>query len=730
MALSGSFGNTFRTGYRLQIDWSAFQDAGANTSTVDIHMYLVSLGSQYPIDSSAPKSGRTNIHGYGSTFTGSARLSGNQKKWLHSQRQVVQHTNDGRAIINISGAFDIGVTLGGQYYDTVSTSVTATLDTIPRASTVSSSINFFALSNLAISINRASTGFTHTAEISVGGTLVKTLTGLTTSGTFSFTQAENTTILQRINANDRIATSVTITLKTYSGSTLIGTTTKAGSVSAPLASTVTFNPSSPTLGTNPIAGSFTTSSTGLTHTVLITLGSFSKTLTGLGTTFSWTPTESEHNSMLSQVTGTSRDANVTVTTFFNGVQVKYATYTTFTLNVNETAPTFTASQVTFSDTNSTTTAITGNNQYFIQNHSTLTVSIDSPAVAHNGATISQYVLTLNGVTATMTSTGTYSFGTIDSSSNVTLQVKAVDSRGNSTTISHVINVVAYTVPTVSVSGARTGGFGEDTVVTLRGAFSTLLVEGVNKNTLSSLQYRYKATTGASWSSWTSHTFTTSGSAWAGNALNLTLSALDSFSVEVKISDRFSTTTNSTSIRAGSPLMFLDSTNKALGINKFPEAPYTLDVAGMARFDGSIVSNGLSSSSTSTNNIFGTTNLQTVNVSGTATFSRTHSILAQGELSLQNGWVNYSSPSEGFARASYKKLSSGLVILTGLVTSGTLQAVITSLPVGCRPTKILTFAGVEGGNWASRIDVSPSGEIKMISGATGWCSFSNIAFYAE
>lgn len=124
MALSGTFGNTFRTGYRVQIDWSATQSIVNNQSTITLNFYLVSLGSSYTINSSATKDGFTSIGGTSEAYSGAglANLTGNQKKLLNQQVRTVTHNSNGTLSLDLVGSFDIEVTLGGTFYGTVSAS--------------------------------------------------------------------------------------------------------------------------------------------------------------------------------------------------------------------------------------------------------------------------------------------------------------------------------------------------------------------------------------------------------------------------------------------------------------------------------------------------------------------------------------------------------------------------------------------------------------------------------
>lgn len=141
----------------------------------------------------------------------------------------------------------------------------------------------------------------------------------------------------------------------------------------------------------------------------------------------------------------------------NGVELgKSAQYAMGSItNAN---PTFASSQVSFNDSNSTIAAITGStsaNPIIVKGKSTLAVTYTA-ATANKGATISKYEFTLNGVTKTSTTAGgTVSFGTIDAEKDLTLTVRATDSRGNYTEFTKIIPIVQYVKPTVAPHSSHT-----------------------------------------------------------------------------------------------------------------------------------------------------------------------------------------------------------------------------------------------------------------------------------
>ena len=154
----------------------------------------------------------------------------------------IAHTPDGSKSFTISG-------FSGWIYNsgtTYASSQTFTLPTIPRASSVSCSTANIG-SNATITINRASTSFTHTLTYSFGS-LSGTIATKTSSTNISWTIP--TTLYGQI-PNSKSGTG-TITCDTYSGSTLIG------SKSTSFTATVSESASKPTLSPTAVDSNNTT----------------------------------------------------------------------------------------------------------------------------------------------------------------------------------------------------------------------------------------------------------------------------------------------------------------------------------------------------------------------------------------------------------------------------------------------------------------------------------------
>ena len=216
MASSGSFSGSIKDGhYKLRVDWSQSKNVSDNTSTITCKMYLV---NDWSLSINSRSSNYTTIAGTKKTFTSPA-ISSTGTHLLGTVSQTVSHNSDGSKSITISSAFYIQATLSGTYYDSITASATVTLDSIPRASSVSAS-NVNMGSATTIAITRASSSFTHTLTYSFGSA-TGTIATKTTSTSVSWTPA--LTLANQIPS----ATSgtCTITCTTYNGSTSVGSKT-------------------------------------------------------------------------------------------------------------------------------------------------------------------------------------------------------------------------------------------------------------------------------------------------------------------------------------------------------------------------------------------------------------------------------------------------------------------------------------------------------------------------
>ena len=215
------FQSTFHNGgYAVRVVYSVnSQNAANNSSNVTVEAHLVSLKSSYNINASATKHGSLVINGTTYSFSFNATISGLQDKKLYTTTVTIPHNSDGTKSFSISCSLGIEVTLSGTKYNTVSTSGTVNLPTIPRTTPVSTSGTAKFGATITITHTRPSTAFTITLRYTCGSA----------SGTIITKQATNSTswtVPKDLQSQIPKSTSIPITIycDTYSGDTLIGTT--------------------------------------------------------------------------------------------------------------------------------------------------------------------------------------------------------------------------------------------------------------------------------------------------------------------------------------------------------------------------------------------------------------------------------------------------------------------------------------------------------------------------
>ena len=216
MASSGSFSGSIHSGhYVLRVDWTQTKNISANTSTVTAKAYLVndwSLSIYGRSDNSITINGTAQIYE-------SPAVNGTGTHLLGTVTQTVNHNSDGTKSLTMSAVFYIRATLSGTYYESITASANITLDSIARASSVSTP-NATMGSATAIAISRASSSFTHTLTYTFG-TAAGTMATKTTSTSVSWTPP----LSLASQIPKAVTGTCTVTCTTYNGSTKIGSKT-------------------------------------------------------------------------------------------------------------------------------------------------------------------------------------------------------------------------------------------------------------------------------------------------------------------------------------------------------------------------------------------------------------------------------------------------------------------------------------------------------------------------
>ena len=285
-------------------------------------------------------------------------------------------------------------------------------------------------------------------------------------------------------------------------------------------------------------------------------------------------TDTERNNLRAQ-TPNSNTLTVTyrVNTMSSGsvINTSSANATMTIVNANPTI-----SNITYQDTNSTTTAITGNNQNIIQNNSTVSFTFGS-LQALKSATLSKIEITVNAVKVTVNLSGSsatnrvVSFGAINSSSSLNATIVLTDSRGNKVTATKNISMLAWSLPTAIITCARQSNYYSETDLNVNADYSSL---GGN-NTIS-IKYQTKESISGSWSALSN--------IQDNVTYTISLDNTKAWDIKVIVTDRLGSTTYNLSIDRGIPIVYFDRLRRSVGINCFPKNDNSVESEGLVLDD--------------------------------------------------------------------------------------------------------------------------------------------------
>lgn len=295
-----------------------------------------------------------------------------------------------------------------------------------------------------------------------------------------------------------------------------------------------------------------------------------------GTTYTFNLTEAERNVLRTACTSNSLTVKFYLKTVIGGNT--FFSILDRTMTIINGNPTF--SNFTYKDMNSNVTAITGNNQVLVKGLSILQVSISSTnkMIANKKSSAKNYIATIDNINKNAdysTSNINIDIGAIKSSGTKRLNVRAYDSRNNSTLAYKDITVYDYDKPVINASATRLNNFEDLTTISASVDFSPVYAPKNNMgylieeplNSILNTQYRYREKNGT----WTSYqNFTKS---FIGNDhenyqdVLLNLDKTKSYEIEIRVRDKFNTIeTKTLNIDIGQAIFFVSSNKKACYIN--------------------------------------------------------------------------------------------------------------------------------------------------------------------
>ncbi len=270
---------------------------------------------------------------------------------------------------------------------------------------------------------------------------------------------------------------------------------------------------------------------------------------------------------------------------------------TFSTLATHTAPNF--SNFEYSDNNSATAALTGNNQTMIQGQSIprITISTSNKATGNNGISVSNYAISFTGQSKTVayssSSAVVTSLDPPSESGTGNLVISAVDSLSLSKAVTKAVTIYPWSKPTISATIERVNNFETTSKINASGIYSPILINGVVKNTLS-LEYRTKKSSSSDWSTWTTRAVTISGSNWSISNLSVSLDNNYQWDVQVRIVDIFTSTAIDLSLPVGMPNFFI-GTDGRVSIGMRPTRTIPSTDKGQLEVDGKIYSKNIESS---------------------------------------------------------------------------------------------------------------------------------------
>lgn len=558
-------------GRYLQLTITESVNTIANTST--LNWTLQSIGgavNYYTVDATTVTINGTQVY-YKACTNWDAKVFPAAKGSV-SGSITVAHNSDG------SKSITVGFSTRVYVYGSTDYGGTMTLAKIDRnAPTVSISTSGITASGVTVKATASTTcdrwdysinGGSSWTNFSTGsGTSAsKTITGLIPNTTYSIK------VRARKSSNQLYGTSSAVSVKTLGGSVISSVSTFTADAA-----------------TAKLTLSATVYNTSYKHTLVIKNGSTTiLTISSLSLSSgsnTITLTAAQRSTVLSAMAKIkSFTGTFTLTTFSGSTQIGTASSKTATVQTTaaNSAPTF--SGFTYQDSNSTSTAVTGNNQILIQGVSTLKVTATA-ATAKNGASISSYSVVVGGTTKASVSTE-ISVGKVYSSGTVPIIVTAIDSRGYTSSATVNVSVIAYENIDIKTAVMRRINEVEAySEVTISGDITPVVISGANKNSLRYLYYRYKKTSDDAYSGYfnlTSSTEHDNDSFIFDSSEWLNLDPDYSYYVQFLVTDKLSSDTVTLTVPQGTPL--LSFRRQKVGVNnRNPSA--ALDVVGAVVMNG-------------------------------------------------------------------------------------------------------------------------------------------------
>lgn len=481
----------------------------------------------------------------GTSYSGTSTFStSTSRQVLMTKSKTVTHNSDGSKTVSASASFVTGVSLG-----TLTASASKTLTKIARYATVSQTLSSKTETSVTIKWTSDSTidyiwyssnnGSSWTAKnVTDGKSGTYTISGLSPNTNYK--------IKTRVRRKDSQLTtdSSALSVTTYQ---------------YPYANSMP----NFTIGDKLTIGIYNPLKRSVTVNILGADNSQISNDTTTGTSITGYNGETVVNRLYASIPNAQSGTYKVKVTY--GSQVSTKTGGKYSVNKSVCSPSI--SSGAYQDTNSTVTAITGNNQNIVRNKSTVKYTA-SGLTAKKSATVASCKVEVNGKSYNLTVSGSSATGgnaVIDSGTNVTAKFTVTDSRGLTASKSITVHMLDWHLPTAIISIERRNNFYSETDITVDADYSS--VDGMNTITI---EYKAKQHGTSSW--------TVTGTLQDNVSDMVTIDNTYAWDFEITLTDRFGgTTTYNVQVARGMPIIFFDRIRESVGINQFPAHDNSLEL---------------------------------------------------------------------------------------------------------------------------------------------------------
>lgn len=417
-------------------------------------------------------------------------------------------------------------------------------------------INSTASKDWSVTVNGTTKSGTNTVGISGGATKTLASGSLNITHNSDGTKTFNYSFSQEFNI-------------TYSGSS-IGTITGSGS------GTLNTIPRGSVLGTisaftigNAITIPITKYSSSFTDTLTISVaGETVKTVNNITNNASVSFTTAELNNIYSLL------PTATSGTFTFKLTTKSGTTTigTSTKSVKGSISSSIKPSISSVSLSEGTSGLASKFGFYIQNKSTLNVSIS--ASAGNGSSIDSYKVVVNGSTYT---SRTFTTGVLRTSGSNTITTTVTDKRGRTATNSTTFSVTAYTEPTISsfsvVRCDASGNADEEGAYALVNASASITSLSNKNNKTFTLQYKTKSDSSYT----TAQTYTSGYTYTATNLIIANIDVDEPYDFLLTATDYFSSTLKTLNLATAYTIMDFKANGQGIAFGKVSSNDDTLDI---------------------------------------------------------------------------------------------------------------------------------------------------------